>query len=136
VRMISLHLVVIQKQQNYLQQKGLVGKNLARLERLGQGRDRTVYALDKDKVIKVAKNPGGLTQNMSESELDWPTGQIKHYETGLDYAVMERAQPPGEATKTALRHLKKARDESGGYPKHPDQVRADFFNLHIMKHLV
>jgi hypothetical protein len=52
------------------------GQNLKRLKKLGQGRDRTVYALDKDKVLKVAKNPGGLTQNTYEKDLDW-NHQIK-----------------------------------------------------------
>ena len=110
-------------------------QNIQRLRRIGQGRDRVVYALDKDKVLKVAKTPGGLTQNTMESDLDYPIGQIKHYETGLDYAVMERADPPGKKTKQMTKHLKKASDEAGGgivfggmMRKHPDAVRADFFN--------
>jgi len=88
------------------------GRNLKRLKKLGQGRDRVVYALDKDKVLKVAKNPGGLTQNMSESDLDY-LGQLKHYETGKDYAVMQRAEKPGVATRKFLKPLKKAASESG-----------------------
>ncbi len=102
------------------------GKNIGKLQRIGQGRDRTVYALDKDKVLKVAKNPGGLTQNTMESALDYPTGQIKHYETGMDYVVMERAQPSGKATTKMLRSLKKAKDES--YSQNEHKQRADFFN--------
>jgi len=102
------------------------GKNLQNLKPIGQGRDRKVYALDEDKVLKIAKNPGGLTQNTMESNLDYPTGQIKHYESGKDYVVMERADKPGKATKEMLQHLKKAKDES--YNRNEHQQRADFFN--------
>ena len=102
------------------------GANIKRLKKIGSGRDRIVYALDKDKVLKIAKNPGGLTQNMSESELDYPTGQIKHYETGKDYVVMERASPPGESTKKMIKHLKKAVAKSS--LQNPDVHRAEFFN--------
>lgn len=81
--------------------------NINQLQRLGQGRDRVVYALDKDKVLKVAKNPGGLTQNTQERYLD-EMGQLKHYETGKDYVVMERVQPiQSKEAKSKLRELKK-----------------------------
>ena len=86
------------------------GKNLSRLKQIGYGRDRQVYALDKDKVLKIAKNPGGLTQNTMESDLE--SLRLKHYETGLDYVVMERAAPPGKATTKMIKHLKDARYDS------------------------
>jgi hypothetical protein len=41
------------------------GANIKRLKKLGAGRDRVVYQLDKDKVLKIAKNVGGLRQNQS-----------------------------------------------------------------------
>jgi len=68
------------------------GQNLKGLKKIGQGRDRTVYALDKDKVLKVAKNPGGLTQNTSEKDIEC-LEMGKHYETGLDYTVMGKHKP-------------------------------------------
>jgi hypothetical protein len=82
-------------------------QNLQGLQRIGQGRDREVYAIDNDKVLKIAKNPGGLTQNEKEQYLQ-ELGQIKHYESGKDYVVMQRANPPGKATVQFLRPLKKA----------------------------
>jgi len=65
------------------------GRNLKGLKKLGSGRDRNVYALDKDKVLKVAKNPGGLTQNTGEQDIEF-LGMGKQYESGLDYTVMKK----------------------------------------------
>jgi len=80
--------------------------NLNNLKKIGSGRDRTVYALDKDKVIKIAKNPGGLTQNTSESDLEY-LEMGKHYETGLDYTVMRRNNPLSQKNKIHLRNIRK-----------------------------
>jgi len=44
---------------------------------------------DKDKVLKVAKNPGGLTQNTGEQDIEF-LGMGKQYESGLDYTVMKK----------------------------------------------
>lgn len=64
--------------------------NIKKLKRIGGGRDRVVYALDKKKVLKVAKNVGGLKQNVSEKDLDYILDHVKHYESGKDYVVMEK----------------------------------------------
>lgn len=68
------------------------GANIKRLKKLGAGRDRVVYQLDKDKVVKLAKNVGGLRQN--ESEADYYINQSgfrpKFHEKGKDYVVMEK----------------------------------------------
>jgi len=82
------------------------GANLQRLKKIGSGRDRTVYALDKDKVLKVAKNPGGLTQNQSEKDLDY-LELGKHYETGLDYSVTQRNKPLSPQGKRKLANIRK-----------------------------
>lgn len=82
-------------------------RNLKRLPKIGEGRDRIVYALDQDKVLKVAKNPKGLEQNERERDLEYLEG-LKHYESGKDFVVMERAQKPGRSTTTMLRGLRKA----------------------------
>src|SRR6056297_1940303 len=89
------------------------GQNLKGLKKLGQGRDRAVYALDKDKVLKVAKNPGGLTQNTSENDLEF-LGMGKHYETGLDYAVMGRNKPLSPKSKRKLAKVRKTVSEHDG----------------------
>lgn len=81
-------------------------KNIEALERLGQGRDRVVYALDKDKVLKVAKNVGGLGQNEMESDLQY-LEQVDHLEDGRDYVVMKRVDKAGPTTTKLLKPLKK-----------------------------
>ena len=97
------------------------GQNLKGLKKLGQGRDRVVFALDKDKVLKVAKNPGGLTQNTSEGDVEF-LDLGKHYETGLDYAVMQRNEPLSQKNKRQLREIRKQAEEaSSGYAN--DDIR-------------
>ena len=100
------------------------GKNLQKLKKLGSGRDRIVYQLDKDKVLKVAKNIGGLRQNIPEKDLDNYLQYIKHYETGKDYVVMEKVDKPNKATLKLLQDLKKepssAWASSGLTPKERD----------------
>lgn len=86
--------------------KRLGGRNLASLQLLGSGRDRAVYALDKDKVIKIAKNPCGLTQNTSESDLNWlELGE--EIETGKDYVVAKRNLPLSKEGKRKLATVRK-----------------------------
>lgn len=87
-------------------------KNLDKLKYLKSGRDRNVYELDKDKVIKIAKNPGGLTQNTSEKDIEY-LGMGKHYETGLDYTVMQKNQP---LTLKNKRHLASIRKDVATIP--------------------
>ena len=82
------------------------GKNLKGLKKIGSGRDRNVYALDKDKVLKVAKNPGGLTQNTSESNIEY-LEMGKHYETGLDYTVMSHNEELSQGNKRKLANIRK-----------------------------
>lgn len=82
------------------------GRNIKRLKKLGSGRDRDVYALDEDKVLKIAKNPKGLIQNTGERDLDY-LKHIKQYEAGKDYVVMQRADKPGKATTALLKPLRK-----------------------------
>jgi len=91
------------------------GANIKRLKQIGSGRDRVVYQLDKNKVLKIAKTPGGLTQNIPEQDLGGYLGHLEHFESGKDYVVMEKAEPRGKATKKFIRGLKKAQyDTSAG----------------------
>lgn len=87
------------------------GRNLQGLRRIGAGRDREVFALDDDKVIKVAKNPGGLVQNISEKDIE-RLGMGKVIEEGKDYVVMKRQQPLSEEGKKKLSKIRKVIRES------------------------
>jgi len=87
------------------------GQNIKGFQKLGQGRDRVVYALDKDKVLKVAKNPGGLTQNTSESDLVY-LGMGEQLEYGKDYVVMKRQQPLSKEGRQKLAKVRKFTDEN------------------------
>jgi len=95
------------------------GANIKRLKRIGSGRDRIVYQLDKDKVLKIARNVGGLRQNVPEKELDYILDHVKHYETGKDYVVMEKAGKRGKVTKAFLKKLKEAERTITDEPDEP-----------------
>jgi hypothetical protein len=96
------------------------GKNIKRLKKLGSGRDRDVYALEPGKVLKIAKNPKGLIQNTGERDLDY-LDQVKQYEAGKDYVVMQRADKPGKATTALLRPLKKF--SQGDFDTHDEKLQ-------------
>jgi hypothetical protein len=85
------------------------GANIQRLKRLGAGRDRIVFQLDKDKVVKIAKNVGGLRQN--ESEGDWYINEAgyrpKYYESGKDYVVMEKVGKLSPANRKKFTEINK-----------------------------
>ena len=85
------------------------GANLKKLKRLGAGRDRVVLQLDKDKVVKIAKNPGGIKQNLSESDLGGYLNQLKHHESGKDYVVMEKVNKPSKEFTRKLSKLNEDR---------------------------
>ena len=87
------------------------GRNLQGLQRIGQGRDRTVYALDDDKVLKVAKNPGGLTQNTGERDLVY-LGMGEQLEHGKDYVVMKKQRPLSKEGKQKLSLVRKEVDQT------------------------
>jgi hypothetical protein len=82
--------------------------NIKRLKELGEGSDRKVYQLDKDKVLKIATTIRGLRQNIYEKELAKSGGDLKHYETGKNYVVMEKAEPAGENVMKLMKELDEA----------------------------
>ena len=85
------------------------GLNINRLTKIGSGRDRDVYQLGTDKVLKIAKNPQGLKQNAQEQNLEYINDfNLKHYETGKDYVVMEKAEKAGKTTTKLLRPVRNA----------------------------
>ena len=62
-----------------------------RLTKIGQGSSRVVYAVDNEKVLKVAKNKKGLAQNQVESQ-SWLQGYdcfAKVYEASDDGVFLE-----------------------------------------------
>ncbi|MAH46197.1 hypothetical protein CMI37_10225, partial [Candidatus Pacearchaeota archaeon] len=99
-------------------------KNINKLKKLGEGRDRRVYALGNNKVIKIAKNPGGLTQNTFESNLDY-LGLGKEHETGLDYAVVKRNKPLSKQGRKKLSAIRKEIAPLQYASGHPSGVRAN-----------
>ncbi len=101
------------------------GQNLQGLQKIGSGRDRDVYALDKDKVLKVAKNPGGLTQNTGERDLVY-LGMGEQLEHGKDYVVMKRQQPLSKEGKQKLAKVRKiASEHSTISPSYRTDVASD-----------
>ena len=101
------------------------GRNLKGLPRLGSGRDREVFALDKDKVLKMAKNPGGLTQNTGERDLQYLDMGTLH-EQGKDYVVMKRQQPLSKEGKQKLAAIRKvASEHSPMSPSYRTDVSSD-----------
>lgn len=62
-----------------------------RLKKLGSGSSRTVYAVDDEKVLKMAKNPKGIAQNEAESEYYLQTYGCfaKVYDYSDDYIYLE-----------------------------------------------
>ena len=103
-------------------------QNLKQLPVLGQGRDRLVFQLGKDKVLKIAKNPGGVNQNRYERDLDY-LGHIKHFETGKDYAIMEKADKPGIATTKFIRPFKKLSAED--FKTHSSKFQKAFTDANL-----
>ena len=85
-------------------------QNLKQLPRLGRGSDREVFALGKDKVIKIARTSRGLAQNEQEQGLsDYflpDDRKLNVFETGKDYVIAERAVRNDKELKKFLRPLK------------------------------
>lgn len=63
------------------------------LKRIGAGSSRITYAVDEDKVLKVAKNRKGLAQNQEEIRIgsypDVPDVLAKVFESSDDYTFLE-----------------------------------------------
>lgn len=86
-------------------------KNIEQLSRLGRGSDREVYALGKEKVLKIARTPRGLSQNEQERGLNdylLPDDRkLNVFETGKDYVIAERAERNDKKTRVFLKPLQK-----------------------------
>lgn len=82
--------------------------NLESLERLKGGSCRTVYR-DNDKVIKVARNPKGLEQNILANDyLLINDGILPNLiDVGLDYIITEYIPRNDKVTRQFLKPLKK-----------------------------
>jgi len=101
-------------------------KNILRLKRVGSGRDRIVYALDKDKVIKIAKNPGGMRQNSAENDWNLNSSGIRpsFHEAGKDYVVMEKAKKLSKENKKKLKKVYSDVQSKLAYHRNPyDSVK-------------
>lgn len=66
------------------------GKEMHSVSTKRSGRDRDVYFMDEDRVLKVAKHPEGLIQNVYEGDAYLDIVPEVH-ERGEDYVVVERA---------------------------------------------
>ena len=86
-------------------------QNLQQLPRLGRGSDREVFALGKDKVIKIARTPRGLAQNEQERGLNdyfLPDDRkLNVFETGKDYVIAERAERNDKELRKFLKPIQK-----------------------------
>jgi GNAT superfamily N-acetyltransferase len=74
--------------------------DIPKLKQIGAGSDRVVFDLGDGKVLKVAKTPRGLEQNVHEGDY-YLSGNIipEVFERGLNYVVVEKIEPPLKATK-------------------------------------
>jgi hypothetical protein len=74
--------------------------DIPNLKQIGAGSDRVVFDLGDGKVLKVAKTPRGLEQNIHEGDY-YLSGSIipEVFERGLNYVVVEKIEPPLKATK-------------------------------------
>jgi len=74
--------------------------DIPKLKQIGAGSDRVVFDLGDGKVLKVAKTPRGLEQNIYEGDY-YLSGSIipESFERGLNYVVVEKIDPPLKATK-------------------------------------
>ena len=74
--------------------------DIPKLKQIGAGSDRVVFDLGDGKVLKVAKTPRGLEQNVYEGDY-YLSGNIipEVFERGLNYVVVEKIEPPLKATK-------------------------------------
>ena len=74
--------------------------DIPNLKQIGAGSDRVVFDLGDGKVLKVAKTPRGLEQNIYEGDY-YLSGSIipESFERGLNYVVVEKIDPPLKATK-------------------------------------
>ena len=68
--------------------------DIPKLKKIGEGSDRVVFDLKDGKVLKVAKTPRGLEQNIYEGDY-YLTGTIlpETFERGLNYVVVEKISP-------------------------------------------
>ena len=101
--------LILPKFQPIEKAKNLIAKHrfdLKSLQKIGEGSDRKVYAIDEDTVIKVAKTKRGLGQN--DSEGDWVLGMIPELlEKGKDYVVVKRIPRDDKRSNQMLKPLKK-----------------------------
>ena len=98
------------------------GKHMNEVPVKKGGRDRDVYLLDEEKVLKVAKSPEGLMQNTVEGDagLDIVPNVS---ETGSDYVLAERAD---RNDPRSMRFLKPLREyHQVQIEHHPSELQGD-----------
>lgn len=68
--------------------------DIPKLKKIGEGSDRVVFDLKDGKVLKIAKTPRGLEQNIYEGDY-YLAGTIlpETFERGLNYVVVEKISP-------------------------------------------
>ena len=98
------------------------GKEMKEVPVKKGGRDRDVYLLNEEKVLKVAKSPEGLMQNTVEGDagLDIVPNVS---ETGSDYVLVERAD---RNDPRSMRFLKPLREyHQVQIEHHPSELQGD-----------
>jgi hypothetical protein len=97
------------------------GKQMQEVPAIKGGRDRNVYLLNEENVLKVAKSPEGLMQNTCEGDCYFAVPEVG--ERGSDYVVVERANRDDPRTRKFLKPLE-------GYSQtqvqlHPSNLQQD-----------
>ena len=84
------------------------GTKVQDLKKIPGGTGRSVFALDNDKVIKIAKMQRGLRENMNETD-DFMIGnwRPKVFEQGDDFVVVENVARADAQTRSFLKPLAK-----------------------------
>jgi len=105
----TYHSVMRDDSEDIVAAKRFGKENLKNLQKVGAGSDRVVYDLGNGKVLKLAKTPRGLEQNQAEQGLNDYTlpddRRLQVHESGKDYNIVEKANPPGLKTKVMLKDL-------------------------------
>lgn len=102
------------------------GKEMQDVPVIKSGRDRNVYLLNEENVLKVAKSPEGLMQNTCEGDCYFNIVPDVS-EKGSDYAVVERADRDDPRTRKFLKPIQ-------GYHQtqvelHPSNLQNDLLKI-------
>jgi hypothetical protein len=110
--------------------------NIPLMEKISSGgSDRDVYDMGDGHVLKVAKTARGLAQNQAENDYyAAEQGLIpKVKETGLNYVVSEKVNPPDAATRKMVKEMN-SRFSQRDFDNHTPEVQ-DFLEKHGLEEI-